>query len=324
MKIDRHLSLAGLLGVLCAGCYTTKSSSESSDELTVPPTTVPPPTVPSIEDRILQASHERIDLMFVVQDTAGSEDAREQAAESLPNLVDYFLGAGIDYHIGMISADTSDPATAGLLIELAGLRWIDADTPDPIASLMGMMTEGSGSVSAPRDAVYAALDALPGNEGFRRSDAALEIVVLSDGEDTSALGAGDLSSWLAGITPDGEAPWDCLLTGTGVACAETTALLGGTTGDAADSSVYGAIGLSSSGLSQRFALSALPDPDTLDLQVEVPEGATLAFERAEIGADGEILTEGDWLYEAETNEVRFLEFVPSHGSTIVVSYEPAP
>jgi hypothetical protein len=52
---------------------------------------------------------------------------------SFDSFVNYFVGSGLDYHIGVVSTDQDDPNHKGKLREFNGHRWIDDSVSNPEA-----------------------------------------------------------------------------------------------------------------------------------------------------------------------------------------------
>lgn len=129
----------------------------------------------------------RLDLLFVIDDSASMLDAQERLAGGIDELLTEVIGIGYDTHIGAISADMDDPLARGRLVQVEGRPYADGSLQIPVhewaeqAIVLGI--DGS-SEERPFDAILTAL-APSTNPGFRRLDAHLAVVVLTDEDDQS-------------------------------------------------------------------------------------------------------------------------------------------
>jgi hypothetical protein len=142
---------------------------------------------------------ERIDLLFVLSSASGIDDAREAIAAQDVYIFDTFFGSPVDVHIGVTSMDT---ATDGVLLTPSGPGFFTRDAPDLYALGGAIRATATGGTDLGTQAVSRALrdHAVPGgaNEGFLRSDSALQVVVVDDAEDASdAAIAADLLAWIS-------------------------------------------------------------------------------------------------------------------------------
>lgn len=322
MRIAALLALAG-----CTFEATTTPKDSGTDTDTgvpvSPPPTTTPPTATRVEDRIAQLPALRIDVLWVL-DGSGATDLGGLA--NAPLFFDFLLGSGIDYHVGVVSADLDDPLEDGILHEAAGLRWVDADTPDPIGAFTALAAVSPGSAAVESmGAVYRALDAHAAleNAGFLRADSDVHVIVASDGRDDTdpaVITALDFEAWFGGLNPYNARTYSCLSPGPAASstCGDTAASWSGVVGDLTDLGSYEALGLAASGLTRVFALTAHPVVDSLVVEVE-DGGATLAFDPVD-PATGL----GDYVYDEATNSIAFAEYVPSAYATVVARYVVAP
>jgi hypothetical protein len=306
--------LRSALLLLVSGCYITVDKT---------PGDPPPPLVPNttfsqpelVEDVIVQDAHAVSDILVVVHNDPDLASEQEMLTENMPHLFDYLWGSGIDWHVGVVSSGLGDPATAGVLLDLGGQPWIDAETPDPLSSLSWGSEE---LLSQPRDAVYQALEVEGdgANAGFLRDGAPLTVLVLSDGEDSSVMAEVDFVDWLATLG----GTYSCLGSGEGTACESTAALTGGVFASGSEMALaLEDVGILAAGLTREFPLSVLPDPATLEVEVEDPGGAVYSFYPAELDAEGNIV-DGDWAYDEVRNSIRFLEYLPEAGDSVHIRY----
>ncbi|MEQ1567122.1 MAG: hypothetical protein ABMA64_15895 [Myxococcota bacterium] len=299
-----------------AGCTFATTPKDTGEDTTDDSgvTTVPPTGSGLVQDQIVQDVVDSLDVLWVVDGAVDTTGLAELG--SIP--FDFLVGTGIDYHLGVVPADLSDPTTAGHLVEAAGLRWVEAETPNPIG-VFGQLLAGASdpaAVAQGRGAAYTAID-LEGsgsNLGFTRG-APLHLVLVGDGTDETdptLIDEAGFVSWLDGLHPD-DRSYACLTVGPPVsdACALTAAAIGGVVAEASDTEALSELGLDWVGLERTFALS---QPFGSGLEVEVLDGgATLAF------------VEGaDYTYDPVANAITFVEYIPSAGATVVIRYTAGP
>jgi hypothetical protein len=140
-----------------------------------------------LEDVFVQAPLPRLDVLWVIDDTPSMADEQAALAAAISPFTDGLQDAGLSWQIGVVRTDISGE-DAGVL---QGLPWvINSSTDDPASALAAAASVGLNGQppEAGLGAAWLALtDPLRGglNRGLRRSDAALHIVVVSDGDDMS-------------------------------------------------------------------------------------------------------------------------------------------
>lgn len=150
-----------------------------------------------VEEQFTQAPYPSLDVLFVMDSTGSMATEQLGFAAAAGDFVAALDARGIDYQLGVVTMDQGD---AGVL---RGRPWIiTAVDDDPVAALTAALQPGTSSPppSAGLDAAALALDgSTVENLGFRRLDAALHVVFVSDGEDGSGsvLGADPVSAFLA-------------------------------------------------------------------------------------------------------------------------------
>jgi len=147
-----------------------------------------------VVDRFEQASPLAVDILFVIDDSCSMGPMQTELSQSFPLFMSYLLGSGIDYHLGVTSTSIVSSASYcggsyrdGELVSAQGIRWIDADTPNPesvFSQMATLGTRGSGCEQG-LGATYRALDPQfhSVNNGFLRADAELHTIVMSDEDD---------------------------------------------------------------------------------------------------------------------------------------------
>lgn len=280
----------------------------------------------TVEDTFVQEQPTQADLLFVISNWWSMEQAYAELVDSFDDMLEVFVGSGIDYHIGVISTDTDHSWEHGKLHEADGLRFVDTDTPDPFGTFAKMATmdaSGCAGPRRPRDATWLALEVEEDgwNAGFRRDEASLHTVFVSDDRDLSILA--DLDEfvyWYDGFTETPEI--DTLSTIVDFAKdgqnLEVTQRLGGTSHPITDrpwANVLAEIGLRARGMRREYFLSSTPIAGTIDLSVTTTQGAELHF------VEGERDAGGDYRYDEIRNSVQFHEYEPPTSSTITIRYD---
>lgn len=313
-----------------------------------PPNSQPPEAEnPIQEDRIVQAVEPRIDVLFVVDNSSSMGDEQQALQTNFPEFMTYFVGSGLDYHIGMVATDMQQNQFSGKLREAFGLRYIDTQTENPHAVFQSMTnTLGviTGSAESGRAAAYAALETERDgfNAGFYRADAELHIIFVSDTFDNSNnpsraefLGwAANLKSRPSLVTMHAivELFNDSTCAGfarPGVEYIDYAETTGGITFSICeDDWSFGidALGLQTSGLKQEFFLTRVPvfDPDLL-LEVfvrytnESDQEITLGFPLCMAGEEVED-EECRVVYNTGRNSVTFLDYTPPPKSEVLATY----
>lgn len=303
---------------------TTSSTSPTGDTATT--------TDPTVEDRFTNGTP-TVDILFVIDDSCSMSEEQVALADNFPSFIDYFLGSGIDYHIGVTttSVDTSGTcgvpsALGGRLARAQGLSWIDDTTPDPIPVFSELVLRGTGGSPCEKGLLATKLAlgdlATAANAGFLREEAALHTIIVSDEDDqteAAELTVSEFEDWYDGLKPEPElrqfhsvvCPEEDFITCTytGASYIGATGSLGGVQWDIRDigSSFMDAIGLQAAGLTSVFALSVVPDESTIEVFLD--DGtAEVPF--------------GGWTYDAAANAVDLSPYIPDPGSEVVIRYLP--
>lgn len=149
-----------------------------------------------------------IDILFVV-DNSGSMTPHQKNLSAASTEIDKALSrTKRDFHIGVISMDTSNtmgaPAPGALLGTPKVIK--PGDLPGALAKNLLLGTNGSGD-ETPFDSVQFALsfpNLIGMNKGFLRAHTPLAIVFLTDADDQSPISTNDFRNFLVGIagSPD--------------------------------------------------------------------------------------------------------------------------
>lgn len=316
-----------LIPLIVSGC-----ASETGLSKDFPPAAIPNPRALEVvtqTDKLVQVQVPEVDVLWLVDNSCSMYEEQVGISQTNPVFMDFFLGSGLDYHIGVVSTDMFDSSHSGKLRQAGGVRWIEDDTPNPsqiFSSMIEMGTTGSATENG-LDALYGALEvhAGPGeyNEGFEREDATLNIIVLADEGDTNSnVSVTELRDYLATkkwsedmitfssiVTPPGGCPTGAV---SGDDYLWLTSEIGGIPWDICDTEweqVLELLGIQASGLKREYFLSQLPVAETIRVWVEENQ-ITYTFE-----------PEVDWVYQPERNSVIFTEYVPGALAEVFVEYD---
>jgi len=273
-----------------------------------------------------------VDVLWVVDNSCSMEDDQQSLAAAFPSFMDFFIGIGLDYHIGVISTDMYAEDGQGKLREAEGYRWIDPTHPDPIPFFQFMATlgtEGSGDEMG-RAPVQSARSTWGDtwNAGFFRETSILSTIVISDEDDSSDLvgvGVDSFTEWyrttlkpdpelaiystIVGPTPDG-----CATAVPGTQHIAATDAIGGLSWSICDNrwdELLEALAITSAGLKREFYLTHTPIADSLEVEVE-EDGAYVSFE-----------LDRDFTYDPGRNSITFVDYVPQPLAEIQLTYAVA-
>jgi hypothetical protein len=318
-----------LVGFVFVGCQEYNISGEQDIYGEPNPKEI---ETPIVVDSISQVTTPEVDILYVVDNSCSMAVEQNALASNFPRFMDYFLGSGLDYHIGVVSTDMNDPSHSGKLREVAGVRYIDELTENPTAifSTMAVLGTTGHYDEEGRAAAYTALE-LRGdgyNAGFMREDATLHVVVISDEPDASTNNPISLNEFIKYLK---ELKWDSEMVtfssivgppggcGTafdgaeeGVGYLEITDEIGGIKHSICTEDwdqVLDELGMQAAGLKREYFLSQLPVPDSIEVRV-VFEGNTFQFDEG-----------SDWTYNGSRNSITFEEYVPDPLAEIKINYE---
>ncbi|MBX2797503.1 MAG: hypothetical protein KTR31_07545 [Myxococcales bacterium] len=293
---------------------------------------LPPPENPIQLDQILQVTIPVVDVLWIVDNSGSMADNQTELANNFPIFMTYFLGSGLDYHIGVVSTDVDNINHRGKLRESDGYRFITPKTKDPLTVFADMVQLGStgSNTERGREAAYWALEleADGFNKGFLRNDeeSGVHVIVISDEDDYSRQNVISKAEFIAYmnllrardplvtfnsiVNPPGAGPLQDIDAGR-----EYLALtdgIGGIKREIGNSSFtefLQTLGLQAAGLKTEFHLSRLPVLETIDVWAVTEEGATIPFTPIE-----------DYTYNARRNAIQFREFIPEPLTQINIEY----
>lgn len=168
---------------------------------------LPHPIPTEIVDEFTGPDAQKLDLLFVVDNSVTMWEEQELLIASIPQMYDALYDHNVDLHIGAVSTDMVDPDQSGRLWAVGDKRYIDESTENPVeqlTQLLKMGIDGDGNERG-RRAAYTALETLvdTDNQGFYRPDATLAIITISDEED----GSGVPQSGIEGLSVDTFIDW---------------------------------------------------------------------------------------------------------------------
>lgn len=306
-------------------------------------------------DTFNQAPSNQVDILWVVDNSRSMAEEQQAVATSAQQFVTGLESSGMDFHLGVITTDVdaSNP-DAGVL--LGNPSYLENSTANYVSAFQGRVQVSTGG-SDQEKGLQAAITALTPpltnsrNIGFLREDAMLSIIFLSDENDCSdfgALGSGadgescytdsdkltpvsNLSDLLRTTKED-----PSLITVSGIigpptdrACADTVpghryeiaiSSFAGIEADICSSDYSGImerLGLIATGVMDTFALSYVPDPETIEVAIKPAESPEYDVPQNEV--DG-------WTYLDDPAAPR-VQFhgtaIPERGALVSVTYEVA-
>lgn len=309
------------------------------------------PVIESYVDVYMQDAEPMVDVLFVVDNSLSMEDEQEKLAANFEAFIQSFFIAGTLFHLGVITTDREmdDGRLRG------DPRFIRPETPDAADAFRNSVRVGIDGSGLERGLSATARALSPDlhegfNQGFRRDQARLVIVYVSDENDHSGGSVGQylelfqgykngetdklMVSALIGLGEDGE-PGDCggeFPDGAegGWRYWDLAEVTGGFAGSicAEDfSGLVASIGEAASGMISVFPTQDQPLPETLEVRLFVP--GTPAF-----FGDGYVVPpegfEGRWTWRLiETEDGWAIHFfdpaqVPPPDTRVEIRYDGVP
>ena len=174
-------------------------------------------------DIFTQEIRKTVDILLVVDNSGSMIDEQIKLAANFDNFIEQFLEAEVDYQIGVVTTDMSDPTQSGRL--MGETKLITADMGVDLAretfqENVRVCATGSGferGLAAAEAALSAEFLAVGGpNEGLMREEAALSIVFVSDEDDDSSRPVGHYLEVFKGLKGDRGYRDDTLINMSGV------------------------------------------------------------------------------------------------------------
>jgi hypothetical protein len=288
------------------------------------------------EDVILQVTIPVVDVLFVIDNSCSMDDEQGALAASFPGFIGYFVGSGLEWHVGVVSTDLDNSVHQGKLVSAQGALFIDESTPDPhgvFSEMAALGTTGTGDEKG-LGATYLALAGTDENgyvqghrdtynAGFYRDDAAITTIVISDEPDQTpdnVVSKKEFIEWYNALKlASNERSFSSIVDlDRGSRYLDVTKEIGGTTWDIRDSDwdkVLDYLGLQASGLRTEFFLSQIPVVSTIEVSLELPDGSVLVA--PDVPA---------WTYLGEDgrpdgrNSIKFVEYIPDSLTRVTITY----
>jgi hypothetical protein len=324
-----------VLPVVAAGCV---SDNDLFNDFPPEPQANPPDLEnPTQTDVIVQVTTPMVDVLWTIDNSCSMFDEQQALTDNFPKFMDYFLGSGLDYHIGVVSTDTDDLSHKGKL-QTGGTpyKFIDTDTPNAIGVFTSMASMGTTGSATERGmgASYLALETHKDtfNAGFQRDEAAIHTIVLSDEMDltqASVVTEPEFINWYDGLKEEAdERTFSSIVSfQTGGTYIHISEEIGGIIWDITEenySVVLDRLGVQAAGLKREYFLSQLPVLGTITVAVTDPVGTTFYFDEAVAVTDPVTGVEtfvGDWIYDPSRNSITFLEYIPEELAKVTIHYE---
>ncbi len=330
-------NLVGLLALtLAGGCEPDVTITKDEDAFGVPNT--PNLSTPIQHDVIVQVTTPKVDILWVIDDSCSMAEEQRKLTVNFPEFIKFFLDSSLDWHIGVVSTDTDSPNMRGKLQGAGSYRFIDPDTPNPEALFSQMATLGTGGAIEERGrrAAHMALTdpQLSGhNVGFYRDEASLNVVVITDENDSSGSNPtrNEFINFLQTLKEDPELVTfssivgpnsGCLTAEPGTEYIAITNAVGGIHESICRQDwipVLEDLGLQAAGLRREYFLSDLPVPGTVEVWVVDGGFVYTGLDRAR-DEECESSCFG-YDYNPSRNSILMEEFVPSPLAQINIRYE---
>ncbi|MCK6505108.1 DUF2460 domain-containing protein [Myxococcota bacterium] len=302
-----------LVAVLLAACVDTGVTAQGTE----------PAEPVVVEELFEQAPQPKVDVLWVIDSTTSMAEEQAALAEAFDTFADALDELDLAWQAGVVTADVGSDQ-AGVL---QGNPWIiHPDLDDPSAAFAQAADVGTDpqATQAGLGAAWLALSEplrSQDNRGFRRADASLHVVVVSDGDDESQAVLGDdpagafldfleqeadngLEASLSAVI--GDVPDGCGSAQPGTTYAAVAQATGGAVGSICAASfahVTAAIGKAS-----------ISWPSTFPLQEAPAEGTVAAW------IDDARVDAADFTVQLDPPAIAFAS-PPAAGATIRVRYE---
>lgn len=323
------------------GIIPRKDDPVESNSAPLPPTTQ--------TDVVIQVTSPTVDVLYVIDHSCSMADKQVRLNNNFPLFMQYFVDSGLDYHIGVVTMDTTsnNDGDRGILrsVPQSANRWIDSNHLTPIAAFSTMSLLGiSGSgVEKGRDPAYTALELRRNSEnvGFVRDAALQHIIFVGDEVEqsgSSPIGKAEFLAWMRALKlfPDNTTAHSItgLPTGGHSGCyadqqgdyLDYANQTGGITFDICAPTeqwpgFLDELGFQAAGLKREFFLSRLPVPSSIELSVTMYNSVSGQDETFEFHQDPSLNAAFRFTYNGSRNSVTFDQFLPEPFAEITVFYD---
>lgn len=281
-------------------------------------------------DVFVQDPLPKVDLLLVIDTAPSMANEQPSVASNLAAMLQYVKGLGVDFQLGVITADPAQGASlrSGPTHPETVLTRTTANLDAKFADKVNVGTSGSGASRCLAQGLDALSAPLVGtdNAGFLRPDAALSIICITDGLETSPLAVIDYLNGYWGIVgPNRKSMFTfSAIAGLSPSCpgdqgrlAAAVSQTNGIKDDICTPDWHKALepfGRAGFTFRTNFFLTSVPDLSRGPIEVRI---------------DGQLipptLTGNDvvWTYDPVGNSINFEPlYVPEPGQTIEVRYSP--
>jgi hypothetical protein len=285
-------------------------------------------------DEIVQVTTPMVDILWTIDNSCSMSNEQKDLTTNFPVFMDYFLGSGLDYHVGVTSTDIDGNynGSKGKLRQIGGLKWLEPETSSPIevfSAMATMGTMGSGTEKG-LGGTYQALELNEDttNSGFYRDEAALHTIIVSDEPDmtpANVITQPEFVQWYDSIKDEADMRTFSGIVDfqVGTKYKNSVTQIGGIVWDIKQNDwpeLLERLGVQAAGLKREYFLSHLPVPNTIAVHIKGLDGALSDYAEAVLDpVTGEPLS-GDWTYDASRNSITFLSFIPESLTTVVIDY----
>ena len=148
-----------------------------------------------VEDRYVQGANAPVDLLFIVDNSTSMAVSQAQLSLAFPSIISVLQALQVDWQMGLISTDMTDPTHRGRLLPLdeSGSRILTPATANGTAAFQNALIMGTDGSQLERSFTAAWQSINPPlasheNEGFSRPGSRLVMIALSDEDDCSDEG----------------------------------------------------------------------------------------------------------------------------------------
>lgn len=272
-------SLGPLAGALLCACIDTGVTAQGQD----------PADPVVVEELFEQAPLPKVDVLWVIDNTQSMSEEQAALAQAFGSFADALDDLGLAWQAGVVTTDVVT-SQAGVL---QGNPWIIHPDLDDPATAFAQAADVGTDAQATQAGLGAAWLALSSprvddeNRGFRRADASLHVVVVSDGDDESQAVLGDdpATTFLAFLDQEadrtgleatlsaviGDVPDGCDSAQPGAIYAQVATATGGAVGSICAASldhVTAAVGQASISWPTTFLLQETPAADSLSAWID--------------------------------------------------------
>lgn len=311
---------------------------------------------PRRQDVIQQTTIPEVDILWVVDNSCSMAEEQRKLANNFDAFIRFFVGSGLDWHVGVVSTDVDAGGHSGKLRPAGAgsqARFLTPEMPDVEGLFANMVDLGTGGSAeeAGLDATWLAIQQPSGelqttNAGFYRDGAALHVVVISDEEDQSGIRVPEFVTWMKNLKPSADIPmsFSSIVTpkpvcgqaaaiDAGLRYMDVSAQIGGQIESICVADWYPvleALGLQAAGLKREYFLTEKPVPETITMVIVDDGGERHGIDLDRIPPDapfdGICRRRGykdcfGFTYDPVRNSVYLPEYLPGALAQVSIDYE---